>query len=146
MDGCPDSLPVEQGEKTITAEVTPASLPTSDTAQLLADRYFELLDRPKKHDAARETSWPRTFDTLLQEHQHEDLLAIMEWALNVDTFWPKWLLTCSGDPAAYFAEKCEAIDRAWRRATHGQRNLKNHHNPPERKSSCIDALFAGSDV
>jgi len=147
MDGFPSSNhPVPSEAKTSLTQGTPAAPPAaaSASARLLAERYFELMGKRKKDADAYVSHWPGIFEGLLQEYSQQDLLAMMEWAVLTDKFWPKKLLY-SNDRAQYFAEHFTSIENAWLRATHDQRNRPNNHQA-ETKSSGISYLFKGSVI
>jgi hypothetical protein len=95
---------------TIIPATAPDPKPTaSDSAIQLAARFTELLAQPKKHSTVRRKHWPGTFDAMLADHSHADLLALLEWVFNIDKFWHPKIRAYSGDPADYFAEHLDKI-------------------------------------
>jgi hypothetical protein len=81
----------------------------SEAATQLAAVFTELLAQPKKHSTVRRKHWPGTFDAMLADHSHADLLALLEWVFNINKFWHPKIRAYSGDPADYFAEHLDKI-------------------------------------
>jgi hypothetical protein len=106
----PTHIAMEDELDTIIPATAPDPKPTaSDSAIQLAARFTELLAQPKKHSTVRRKHWPGTFDAMLADHSHADLLALLEWVFNIDKFWHPKIRAYSGDPADYFAEHLDNI-------------------------------------
>lgn len=98
-----------------------------DEARALADRYFELLNRPHHHARSLDGAWPDSFRELLQRHPYSDLSGAMDWALRSSDFWPKHLHRWTSDPVEYFGQKLPIILTQWRgeQLTHANAGKKS---------------------
>jgi hypothetical protein len=79
-----------------------------------------LLESPPAHRAASGTAWATVIEPLLLDYAEADISAAMTWAVNEDSFWPKFLFG-RPEPAEYLAEKAETIIARWRGATRSKR-------------------------
>jgi len=116
----------------------------SNSAIQLAARFTELLAQPKKHGSVHQR-WPETFDTMLQDNAHSDLLAAMEWVFTGgDTYgWATFIRTTANDPADYFSEKIGTILAAKAHPTMA-RTSDRDRNAPAPHSPVSDLLAAST--
>ena len=127
-------------EENLNLDPTPQA---SEAALQLAARFAELLNQPKKQSALGK-KWPGTFDAMLADHSHADLLALLEWVFSVDKFWFPKIRAYGGDPADYLTEKVDNILAAkahptMTRATAPDRNAPAPH-------SLVSDLLAASTI
>jgi hypothetical protein len=71
----------------------------------LATQFFGYQGRPAKfNNPTTLTEWVSAFTRLIDLHGYDPLLGAMNWAFNVDSFWPQHLIRAE-DPLGYFASK-----------------------------------------
>jgi hypothetical protein len=71
----------------------------------LATQFFGYQGRPAKFDNPVSFNlWVSAFTRLIDQHGYDPLLGAMNWAFNVDSFWPPHLIRAD-DPLGYFEQK-----------------------------------------
>jgi hypothetical protein len=89
---------------------------------MLARQYFKLLGNPHVHREAVRLKWPALFRSLLNKYPLDVLSSAIQWAFDIDSFWPQHLHRLTGDPVEYFASKVDRILAGWRSQDAAQRN------------------------
>jgi biotin operon repressor len=137
-------LPNDKGdssgqEQTVHADPTPAPQTATPVGQSLAEAFWGYQGKPVKWEQSLQ-SWAANFDKILTQYSQPELAACLNWAFELDSFWPKHLVRSDKDPLVFFASK---VDDLMARHRGYLKALKNHST--SQKSSLSKAVAQSPD-
>jgi hypothetical protein len=94
-------------------------------AWTLTETFHQHLGSPAQFKGSS-TAWRKKFEDLLSRESFESIEETMEWAFNIDGFWPKYLFRVYSDPLDYFLSKFPGLKSQAAGALQGRRNFEKH--------------------
>ena len=132
----PTSEPPAAAATAVAPHVAPAAATATAAGEALALRFFEYQGKPAKWQKAL-PGWGVSFDRLLQQYSLADITECLNWAFNIDTFWPDKLIRADKDPLAYFVSKVDDLVAKWRGYRKSKTNSSAKGKPSTRKSNAM---------